>query len=336
MGELKLDPPGNVLSPRVIRVLEAESVCKTKADRNGHPSGAAPFTPPPAARVEHVKAGRNGSLPSAEEPTAARIAQRFAPRAQAVSASRDHGSAADAPLTPSLIALASGFRALAAALIVVAVLPNLTLGALLWFRLLDIPWFQSAALPPGESPAPAAPSVLSLPPAAAEDPIVADSATVLVVTAPPDAVIGANGAKTEPEETRARDDLETYVFEATAAPAEEPWAKLSAATLTPEMPVLIAAPPEMPALIAAPDVAAATVTPDVPLPTRRPPPTDRIMPLAHVNLRNGPSPSAPVISVVAKGIELPVMGRRGRWVKVTNPADSAVGWVYSGNIAAVR
>ena len=61
----------------------------------------------------------------------------------------------------------------------------------------------------------------------------------------------------------------------------------------------------------------------VPLPSRRPVPTKSndvdanwLRPLAFVNLREGPSPSARVVSVVAKGAKLRVIGRKGRWVQV--------------------
>jgi hypothetical protein len=52
-----------------------------------------------------------------------------------------------------------------------------------------------------------------------------------------------------------------------------------------------------------------------------------------VNLRKGPTSSADVISVVAKGAKLHVMGRKRGWVKVTNPATSESGWVYAGSKA---
>jgi hypothetical protein len=52
-----------------------------------------------------------------------------------------------------------------------------------------------------------------------------------------------------------------------------------------------------------------------------------------VNLRKGPTSSADVISVVAKGAKLQVMGRKRGWVKVTNPATSESGWVYAGSKA---
>src|SRR5262245_59370494 len=52
-----------------------------------------------------------------------------------------------------------------------------------------------------------------------------------------------------------------------------------------------------------------------------------------VNLRNGPTSSAKVISVVAKGAKLSIMRRKRGWVKVTDPATSESGWVYAGSKA---
>ena len=57
-----------------------------------------------------------------------------------------------------------------------------------------------------------------------------------------------------------------------------------------------------------------------------------IEPSAYVNLRDGPTASASVISIVPKGIRLSVMGRKRGWVKVTNPTTSESGWIYAGNI----
>ena len=75
-----------------------------------------------------------------------------------------------------------------------------------------------------------------------------------------------------------------------------------------------------------------------PLPTRRPSPSTNddsqanwIRPSAYVNLRQSPSSSAPVVSVIAKGAKLRVIGRKRGWVQVTNPATSQGGWIYSGN-----
>lgn len=58
----------------------------------------------------------------------------------------------------------------------------------------------------------------------------------------------------------------------------------------------------------------------------------RIEPSAFVNLRKGPTASAEVISIVAKGTKLSVMGRKRGWLKVTNPATSESGWIYAGNV----
>jgi hypothetical protein len=60
-----------------------------------------------------------------------------------------------------------------------------------------------------------------------------------------------------------------------------------------------------------------------------------IQPATFVNLRERPSSSAPVTSVVAKGARLVVMGHKHRWVRVTNPATSESGWIYAGNVAGL-
>jgi Bacterial SH3 domain len=59
--------------------------------------------------------------------------------------------------------------------------------------------------------------------------------------------------------------------------------------------------------------------------------TDEVKTSVFVNLRQAPSPSAEVIRVVGKGAKLRVVARKGRWVQVTDPANSAKGWIYTGN-----
>ena len=59
--------------------------------------------------------------------------------------------------------------------------------------------------------------------------------------------------------------------------------------------------------------------------------TDEIKTSVFVNLRQGPSPSAAVIRVVAKGTKLRVLARKGLWVQVTEPTTSEKGWIYTGN-----
>jgi len=58
--------------------------------------------------------------------------------------------------------------------------------------------------------------------------------------------------------------------------------------------------------------------------------TNEVKTSMFVNLRQAPSPSAKVIRVVAKGTKLPVVARKGRWVQVTDPANSTKGWIYTG------
>ena len=80
----------------------------------------------------------------------------------------------------------------------------------------------------------------------------------------------------------------------------------------------------------------------VPLPDRRPAPPPSIedaswiRPTAYVNLRQDPSATATVVSVVAKGVKLRVTGRQRNWVQVSNPATSDSGWIYTGNVHALR
>ena len=62
---------------------------------------------------------------------------------------------------------------------------------------------------------------------------------------------------------------------------------------------------------------------------------NRIVPSVSVNLRKGPSPSAAVISVVAKGAKLRVIEHKRGWVQVTNPETSGKGWIYTGHVVTI-
>jgi hypothetical protein len=80
----------------------------------------------------------------------------------------------------------------------------------------------------------------------------------------------------------------------------------------------------------------------VPLPARRPPPNANdggpanwVRPSAYVNLRDGPSSTARVVSVVAKGAKLRIVARKRGWVQVADPATSQSGWIYSGHTETV-
>ncbi len=58
-----------------------------------------------------------------------------------------------------------------------------------------------------------------------------------------------------------------------------------------------------------------------------------VQPSAYVNLREGPSSSASVVGVIAKGAKLSVLDRKRGWVQVVDPATDKKGWIYSGNLA---
>lgn len=57
-----------------------------------------------------------------------------------------------------------------------------------------------------------------------------------------------------------------------------------------------------------------------------------VQPSAYVNLRDGPSSSARIMGVVAKGVKVEVTDRKRGWLQVTNPATAEKGWIYSGYI----
>ncbi len=49
----------------------------------------------------------------------------------------------------------------------------------------------------------------------------------------------------------------------------------------------------------------------------------------YVNVRKAPSQTAETLRIAQKGERLRVIGRKGNWVQVTDPATSQTGWVYS-------
>jgi TPR repeat protein len=49
----------------------------------------------------------------------------------------------------------------------------------------------------------------------------------------------------------------------------------------------------------------------------------------YVNVRKAPSQTAETLRIAQKGEKLRVIGRKGNWVQVSDPATSETGWVYS-------
>jgi len=78
---------------------------------------------------------------------------------------------------------------------------------------------------------------------------------------------------------------------------------------------------------AAPSPSAAPATVGTPATTEKDDGT-WIKPSEYVNLRDGPSSSSKIIGVVPEGTKLKVIGRKRRWVQVTNPTTAENGWIY--------
>jgi uncharacterized protein YgiM (DUF1202 family) len=55
-----------------------------------------------------------------------------------------------------------------------------------------------------------------------------------------------------------------------------------------------------------------------------------VQPSVFVNMREAPSSSSPVLGVIAKGADLPVLDRKRGWVQVAHPETGKQGWIYSG------
>jgi Bacterial SH3 domain len=97
--------------------------------------------------LTHVSVDAKNHFHLGEEPTEAWIPQRFA----------------DQRLLTPFLAFLSGIRALVAGLILVALVPNLTLGTIFWLGVIDSPWSRPSTHPPNESSVPAAQSAVPSP-----------------------------------------------------------------------------------------------------------------------------------------------------------------------------
>lgn len=98
---------------------------------------------------------------SNEKPAVTWIRRRFAPSTLATPVDQLQP---DQTPPSRLLALSPGTRALIAVLVLVAVLPNLVLGAVFILGVINTPWSAPVTLPPNASPTPAlSPAVLSAP-----------------------------------------------------------------------------------------------------------------------------------------------------------------------------
>ena len=124
LAQLKLGPANNIVSSRATRSLTAEAICS----------------------VTQVSVGTKNHFHTDETPTEAWIPEHFA----------------DQRLLTPFLAFLSGIRTLVAGLILVALIPNLTLGAIFWLGAINAPW-SPATQPPNESSGPGGPIRGSLP-----------------------------------------------------------------------------------------------------------------------------------------------------------------------------
>ena len=125
LAQLKLGPANNIVSLKATRSLKAEAICY----------------------VTQVRVGTKNHFHTDEKPTEAWIPEDFA----------------DQRLLTPFLAFSSGIRALVAGLIFVALIPNLTLGAIFWLGAINAPWSRPATHPPNESSGPAAQSAVASP-----------------------------------------------------------------------------------------------------------------------------------------------------------------------------
>ncbi|MGH6827106.1 SH3 domain-containing protein [Methyloceanibacter sp.] len=406
MGYPKLNSPDSVLPPRVSRP-GADMISLT------------------ARRQTRPKSQPKPHISGADQKALARIAERFAPGAPGSPgtqsdaapeeaapkvASKDQPFDQKVPWSP-ILASASGMRTLIAVLIAVALLPSLTLGAMLWLGAIKTPWSTGAHAESVPSPAAKASLAATMPvpdrvqskqvaavgalalsapdaldaEAGGETPfaVALDHAGALparsviaIAGLPHGATLSAGRPYGEAEwnlrtdeigdlrialpkaasgESKLRVKLVAADGEILAgtettlkvAAASDPGANDSAQgqapvpehIYDPNLVDVAAWDGKTQQLLGASGVEEVFTTPDTPLA-----PPAHVLPSQDgdgdakawiapefVNLRKGPTSSAEVISVVAKGSKLEVMGRKRGWVKVTNPATSESGWVYAGS-----
>jgi hypothetical protein len=286
------------------------------------------------------------------------------------------GRQPDEALPRPLLTWSSRTRNLVAVLVLVAMLPNLALGAMFLLGVVNTPWSAPESSPPRTSPKPALPpAVLSAPAVlevtAGEDaifPIALDGTdgvparSIIAISGLPHGSALSSGRPYGETEWNLKTDeigdLHLVLSRETSGDAKltiklvgpdgaiitdtglvlkinpSTRAELTETQVSHEQTEARGTKDERRASV---DVPTPPKDP-VPLPTRRPAratssDANWIKPLAFVNLREGPSPSARVVSVVAKGAKLRVISRKGRWVQVTHSSTSKSGWIYAGNVA---
>lgn len=372
MGRIEASPP-TILPPRVVRLRTRGHEPSAEPHLPGSTEPALPITP---QRLELIKACAQNSLRADEGLATSRIAERFAPRANQVSPLPDHRSYGSPLASLSALASGIRTLTLVlivAALLPNLTLAALWL-RLIDLPWTESGVRTASAAPPPALQAAMVPPVLSAPEAIAAPagdtvilPVALDgtdgvpAGSRIIISGLPQGSALSNGQRQGDAAWSLKpDEIGDLHLALPDAPGE---AKLNIALVAPGDRLMAdasttlqvaavgaeAEPQSVAAIQAGAEEtraipAAAPADADVmPLPTRRPPPpgaeddrADWIKPSAYVNLRTGPSSSAAVVGVVAKGTKLRVMGRKRGWVQVSNPATSNSGWIYSGKVATLR
>lgn len=73
-----------------------------------------------------------------------------------------------------------------------------------------------------------------------------------------------------------------------------------------------------------------------PRPAEAAPATEWVVISSAVNVRSEPTPEAETLKIAQAGMRYRATGRKGRWVQVTDPKTSEVGWVYNRFITAAE
>jgi hypothetical protein len=378
------------------------------ASRSAGKSGAKGERP---ARPKSGKASLSGT----DDHALVRIAERFAPGAQPdVNFEGRRTIQADAP-TRLVVAAPPGVRTLIAVLIVVALLPSLTLAAMLWFGAVSSSWFERPRAVSNKGPWPAvqanavmpaldgtssprvtetarlgAPATLEMQaghelrfPVELRHAAAMPARSVIAVGGLPGGVTLSAGRPYGDGEWNLRPDEigdlrlaagEGAVGESTlrlrlVAPDGAVVATADTrleitvnreAAMAAALPAGLLYQPSLSGMgawdertdggigiaelitdgAAAPRIAAAEASPPAPdAVAQGDAEVDDIKwvePSAFVNLRKGPSSSADVVGVIAKGAKLSLEGRKRGWMRVTDPKTSQSGWIYAGNVVGEK
>jgi hypothetical protein len=311
-----------------------------------------------AQRFAPGSSGPGGFAPGSQ-PQAAAVDQRFETRPQA-----PQGESAQAAASPMLTS-PRGMKMLIAVLILVALLPSALFAGMMWSGAIHMtwpsPWLKAQATTWPSAPASVAGALPQEKPQAQPEP--KPTAQAVNGATPPQVQPSATAAEPEP----------TPVTSLIVGPPPEAKPEVVAMASTEPVPDVTTDPETTASIAAvdddsgkeelpydtnligvvswdaqSQDLLGATGVEEVfTTPGETAPPPEHLMQSEDakdddknwytapqfVNLRKGPTSSSAVISIVAKGAKLEVMGRKRGWVQVANSETSEKGWIYAGSKA---